>query len=110
MPTIPLQYCAEPGCSERVLRGRCTQHAQDVERGRPNIDLRRLYRTSQWGRLRSLVLQEEPLCMECQQEGFIVPSNDVHHKQKATLDNFFDRSNLQALCVKHHSRHTRRGE
>jgi hypothetical protein len=43
-------------------------------------------------------------------DGFIEPSHDVHHKQKATLENFWDRNNLQALCVKHHSEHTARGE
>jgi 5-methylcytosine-specific restriction protein A len=85
-------------------------HAQAVEHARPNVTLRRLYRTVRWFRLRAIVLQEEPTCIECEQEGFIRASHDVHHQQKATFENFFDRSNLQALCVMHHSRHTQRGE
>lgn len=74
------------------------------------MELRKLYRTARWARLRSVVLLEEPLCPDCMLEDRIIASNDVHHKQKATIENFFDRSNLEALCVAHHSAHTARGE
>lgn len=111
MPTTPLSYCAYAGgCSARVPGRFCPEHTQTNELRRPNLDLRRLYRTMRWRRLRAIVLQEEPVCPECAALFRIVPSTDVHHKQKATIDNFWTRSNLQALCGPHHSAHTARGE
>lgn len=84
------------------------------EHSRENYHLRRLYRTARWRHpiygLRSQVLSEEPFCPECQQDGLVTAATDVHHLEKATADNFFDRANLQALCARHHSRHTQRGE
>ena len=110
MPTQPLRFCNVPGCSHLVISGPCAEHAAQREHGRGNWELRKLYRTAPWRRLRAIVLQEEPTCPECLEQGFITPTQDVHHRHKATPDNFFDRSNLQALCAPHHSEHTQRGE
>jgi 5-methylcytosine-specific restriction protein A len=112
MSTAPLAYCAMHGCPQKAAsRGFCLSHAnQQLEQTRPNIELRKLYRTARWRRLRDIVLFEEPVCVECLAEGFRIASHDVHHLEKATLHNFWDRNNLQALCVRHHSMHTKRGE
>src|SRR5262245_32278620 len=103
------QYCSEPGCSNRVAKGRCAAHARDREGRRPNLELRKLYHTARWCRLRAVVLAEQPFCPECDAEGVTVASRDVHHREKATPDNFFVQANLQALCIRHHSLHTARG-
>lgn len=110
MPTIPMHFCAEPNCSHLVTSRYCPEHASAYEHARTNYAFRRLYRTQRWARLRALVLNEEPLCPECLEHGFVTPCTDVHHLKKATEQNFFDRANLQALCAPHHSRHTQRGE
>jgi len=56
------------------------------------------------------VLQEQPFCPECEAEGVIAPTEDVHHTEKATRENFFDKRILQALCHAHHSAQTAKGE
>jgi len=114
MPTTILRFCAEPLCPVKVIRGRCMQHTVQQEHNRHNYALRRLYRTAKWRHpvwgLRSIVLREEPLCPECEAEGRIEATTDVHHREKATEENFWDRDNLQALCGPHHARHTGMGE
>ncbi len=115
MPTISaLHCCAMPGCPTLTEGRYCRSCAVVQEHARPNFSLRRLYRTQRWRHpsygIRSQVLNEQPLCPECQQAGFITPTTDVHHTEKATAENFFDRAILQALCHAHHSQHTQRGE
>lgn len=111
MPTVStLHCCASPGCPHLTSQTYCLNCAVDREHGRPNFNLRRLYRTARWRSLRSLVLQEEPTCPECMHEGFITPSLDVHHTEKATDANFFNRDILQALCHPHHAKHTQQGD
>lgn len=72
-----------------------------------------LYQTQRWRRLSARVRREEPLCRECKAEG-LPPSPTRHtdhivpHKGDLTL--FWSRSNLQGICVSHHSKKTRRGE
>jgi hypothetical protein len=56
-----MQYCTQPGCSVIVERGRCERH-RPKERDRPNVDVRRLYRTPRWFALRALVLLMQPTC------------------------------------------------
>lgn len=114
MPATPQHYCAAPCCSVLVIGRYCPTHAVDQEHARRNCDLRRLYRTAKWRHpiwgVRSCVLRQQPICEECRAEGLITATQDVHHLQKATRENFFDMSILQALCATHHSRHTQKGE
>jgi 5-methylcytosine-specific restriction protein A len=113
MPDTPLRPCAEPGCPARVPYGRCPTHARVQDKSRPNVDQRRLYRTARWRRLRQQVLTDmDALCHECYTEGRVEPATDVHHKTKpqGNVELFFERSNLQGLCRRHHSAHTGRGE
>lgn len=111
MPTRPLQYCTEPGCPERVQRGRCRLHAAAHERSRPNFEFRKKYRRKPWISVRNEVRQEQPYCPECiREDGIYRPVHDVHHVEKANDENLLDRSNLEALCKKHHSQHTKRGQ
>lgn len=75
-------------------------------------DVRRLYRTARWSRLRTVVLSEEPLCRACMQDGQVTSATDVDHIQphRGDLRLFWDRENLQALCHACHSSKTARGE
>ena len=57
-----------------------------------------------WGKLRALVLREQPLCPECEAVGFIEPATQVHHVDDNANNN--SRTNLISLCASHHSRHT----
>lgn len=105
-----MAICATAGCPVIVQHGYCRACAALREHRRPNFDLRRLYRTARWRALRLVILQEEPLCVECEAEGHVSATEDVHHLVRARRETFFERSNLQALCHMHHSRHTQRGE
>lgn len=57
-----------------------------------------------WGKLRRSVLNEQPLCPECQARDVIEPATQVHHINDNASDN--TRSNLVGLCASCHSRHT----
>ncbi len=69
---------------------------QDAERSK----VRRLYSTSRWKRLRSLILSEHPLCVYCEQVGEITPATVVDHikPHRGDVDLFWDTNNLQTLC------------
>ena len=104
-----MQYCVVPGCPQLVPRGRCTKHAQQQEQQRPNLAVRRWYYTVRWSYLRQQVLVEAAYtCAVC---GLITQQLDVDHivKHDGRPDVFWDRANLQALCVPCHSRKTQGG-
>lgn len=75
-------------------------------------DVRRLYRTARWTRLRAVVLSEEPVCRACLDAGRVTAGVDVDHivPHRGDLRLFWDRENLQALCHACHSEKTARGE
>lgn len=117
MPSAPLRpCCGSPTCPNLVTRGRCKDHAVQQEHQRGNYAMRRLYRTARWKHpiwgLRTQVLRDNPLCIECEAEHKVVIATDVHHKVKPGTDQvrFFDRQNLEGLCARHHSAHTAKGE
>jgi 5-methylcytosine-specific restriction protein A len=102
-----MQYCTQPCCGVVVEKGRCLKH-----RVRENHDVRKWYRTQRWIRLRTVVLAEEPLCMDCLDAGRTTPATEVHHIRKHMGDEglFYGRHNLRGLCKSCHSTHTQRGE
>ena len=106
----PLQACGYPGCSARVLRGRCAAHAVAHEHTRPNLQVRKWYHTERWQRLRRAVLVDfNYACASC---GDVKSELDVDHKvpHRGSPALFWDRSNLQALCAQCHGEKTKRGE
>lgn len=71
------------------------------------------YNTKRWKELRSLMIQEHPLCQDCLKDGKIVPAQEVHHlkspfrpgltpEEKEKLA--FDPNNLVCLCRECHWR------
>jgi 5-methylcytosine-specific restriction endonuclease McrA len=105
-----LQYCAYPGCSQQVSRGRCPAHALQAEQARPNYAVRRWYRTARWKYLRAQVLRDANYtCAQC---GQVRVELDVDHRLKHDGDvrRFWDRTNLQALCPSCHAVKTARGQ
>ena len=108
-----MRLCPGLGCSTLVRKGRCPAHAVHVEQQRPNVDVRRLYRTVRWAKLRALVLAEQPLCADClMEEVTLTPATDVDHikPHRGDLTLFWSRANLQGLCHECHGRKTQRGE
>ena len=101
IPTKPLRLCAVPGCTERVVSGKCAQHATDhgkryfkaynTERRDPD-DPRRLAR---WRKVRAAYLNEHALCEDCGQ--WLADSVD-HVTPLARGGDPFDWNNLRAMC------------
>jgi 5-methylcytosine-specific restriction enzyme A len=54
-----------------------------------------------WRKLRTLVLNEQPLCPECRDQGLVVPATEVDHQDNDPSNN--SRQNLLGLCKPHHS-------
>ena len=64
------------------------------------------YNTHRWRELRSLFLNENPLCVECEKEGLAILGNVVDHKQRVASGKtdaekqrlMWDWDNLQTMC------------
>jgi 5-methylcytosine-specific restriction protein A len=58
------------------------------------------------------VLDQNPLCVECQREQRVRVATVVDHivPHRGDLERFYDVTNLQGLCAMHHSAKTGRGE
>ena len=65
------------------------------------------YRKSPWRKLRKVVLNKNPLCVICLEEGIVTQADVVDHivpiKQGGAK---LDETNLQGLCHKHHNKKT----
>ncbi len=106
MPRRPKRPCPEPLCKNLTDGGRCEEHRQqeqrryDKERG---TSTQRGY-GPQWRKLRLMVLNEEPLCRECQRQNKTTPATEVDHIDGDVRN--LHRENLQPLCRHHHSQKT----
>ena len=67
------------------------------------------YKTKRWQNLRLETLREQPFCKECEKKGRTSASVICDHIDniKREID-FWDKSNLQGLCVKCHNRKSQR--
>src|SRR5262245_30176734 len=82
-----------------------------AERPRSNVDIRRLYKTARWQRLREQKQYDNPFCVDCQAEGHLELWTDLDHvvPHRGDWMRFWDYDNLAGLCHRHHSRKTQRG-
>jgi 5-methylcytosine-specific restriction protein A len=110
MPIRPLRTCLEQGCPALVPSGRCPQHAQATRQHykRHYSGTRGLNYGRRWQKVRLLFLQQHPLCVLCEAEHMVEPATDVDHIQPHRGDYalFWDESNWQPLCKRHHSEKT----
>jgi 5-methylcytosine-specific restriction protein A len=67
--------------------------------------------TGRWQRQREIFLAYNPLCVECLSEGRYTPAAIVDHikPHRGNKELFWDKSNWQSLCAKHHNAKTARG-
>jgi len=106
MPYKPKRPCSYPGCS-RLTDGRyCEEHRQIA--GRQYNKYQRDPDTNQrygraWRRIRARYIQAHPLCEQCQSEGRLTPTQEVHHILPLADGGTHDAGNLMALCKSCHS-------
>jgi len=100
-----LTLCAEEGCGELVVRGRCEAHERAHKdrvnrRVGPARETHVLREVPNWRRIRANYLRRHPVCEEA---GCTREATDVHHKVDRSEGGRSDDSNLEALCHSHHS-------
>ena len=114
MPKKPKRPCSYPGCP-RLTDGRfCEEHvkaeAQRYEKYDRDPAVRRIYGRA-WKRIRDSYVQQHPLCERCQEQGKLIPTEEVHHKVPLSEGGTHARSNLIALCKSCHAQiHAERGD
>ena len=110
MPYQSKKPCNYPGCPELVKRGSlyCEKHKrqylkQDSIRRGTSSSRGYNYR---WQKLKKLYLKKNPLCAQCLEEGRTVPAVAVDHimPHRGDYRLFWDESNWQGLCTRHHNR------
>ena len=105
MTRIP-RPCSSPLCKNISTTSYCSS-CTPVRQPRMKEDYHKLYRTQQWKRMRTVVLRDQPLCVACQRagRGSLSVAQHVDHiiPHRGDRDLFFDKDNLQPLCVSHHS-------
>lgn len=103
MPHRPLSYCTWPGgCSNKVQSGRCPEHRRRYERERGSA-AKRGYGTK-WQKIRIEYLAGHPFCED--PEGCSELATQVDHIDGTGPRGDNSVANLQALCIRHHSRKT----
>ena len=65
---------------------------------------------AEWRKARAEHLKREPLCRECAREGVVMRGEEVDHvvPHRGDMSLFWDPSNWQSLCKRHHSTKTAR--
>lgn len=109
MPNRPNTPCRHPGCAALVPYGTkyCDKHRPLHPEETRSAGSRGYGAT--WNRARKRYLETHPLCVECLKQGRYVKVSDVDHIKPHRGDSvlFWDRSNWQSLCHRHHSIKTR---
>jgi len=107
-----MKPCAHPGCGVLVPAGQrcCDKHsklrAKQADEGRESAHKRGY--TSRWRKAAKSFLDDNPLCVHCAREGVVMEAALVDHiiPHKKDWSLFWDQSNWQPLCKKHHDRKT----
>ena len=106
MATAPMRLCVAPGCSTRVLKGRCPQHTHQREQLRGTRQQRGY--DAAWLKLPAAFLAQHPLCLFCAEQGQVTAASDVDHITPFTSlsdPRRLNVLNLRALCNPCHMRH-----
>jgi hypothetical protein len=73
-----------------------------------NAERVKLYHTARWQRARLRFLADHPLCVDCEERGFVVAAVVVDHRDGHRHANwrtrFWDEERWQSLCIDCHNR------
>ena len=89
----------------------------NLGRKRPNnkVGLRKqlnIYQTPTWRKLRAMKFADKPICEDCQKQGHVHPTEEIHHiipwEEGSTTEEkwnlAFDYDNLVSLCIECHKK------
>lgn len=113
-PKTPCCYRGYPRCGKLTDNRYCDEHAKAVEQARQRqVDARRKddpnrskYNLEAWKRIRRMVLNAEPMCRKCKQNGIIRGASHVDHIKPVNDGGDDSFENLQPLCHSCHSAKT----
>ena len=109
------KLCTYSGCKTIVEDGyRCALHpAKPVELNRKKVyphhyhEGKNIYFTNRWKKVRSIILKEQPLCVQCEKLGLTTQATDVDHiVEIKDGGDPFNKELLQPLCRSCHNRKT----
>ena len=104
MPRRPNTPCQHPGCATLVPYGTkfCEKHKSLHPEEVRSAGSRGYNRA--WQKARKQYLNAHPLCVKCMEEGRYVKATVVDHiiPHRGDKKLFWDQSNWQSLCKKHH--------
>jgi 5-methylcytosine-specific restriction protein A len=116
-PMRPKHQCRYGNCHELTDHTYCPEHEQIVkQRWQKQTDRQRGTAAergydNEWAKYRRGYLTEHPLCVECEKEGKYAAAIIVDHIKAISGQNdplFWEASNHQGLCRKHHGIKTAR--
>jgi len=69
-----------------------------------------IYQDKRWKRVRGRKFRANPLCEDCEREGVVRQTEEVHHIRGVDdfPDEAFEIDNLMSLCVEHHKKRDRK--
>jgi 5-methylcytosine-specific restriction protein A len=107
MPTKPPRHRSRHALPPEDSK-RARDRAADALRG----SARQRGYDGRWDKARRLFLSEHPLCRMCRDQGAMTPATVVDHvvPHRGNPQLFWDRSNWQPLCKRHHDREKQRQE
>lgn len=119
MPQRAPRPCSKTGCGALASGRYCADHAylaEEYERQRKaKLDTQRGSAAqrgygARWRSYRVAYLRRHPLCVKCETAGIAKLATDVDHivPHRGDMKLFWDHSNHQGLCRRHHSAKTAR--
>ena len=107
MPKKPMRPCRHPGCPKLSAEVYCEEHRP--LNARENATVRGY--DARWRAARKRYLRAHPLCLECQRNGKTRAATIIDHilPHRGNQELFWDQSNWQPLCARHHNEKTGNG-
>ncbi|MCT3575464.1 HNH endonuclease signature motif containing protein [Levilactobacillus brevis] len=115
----PMKQCNHAGCRQLVPYDvrYCDKHQHKANAetyhkrmyGEHEGRYQQFYKSSQWRKLSRRFLENNPICVQCYQDGVIRKADVVDHIVELRDDwsRRLDESNLQPLCYRHHNQKTK---
>jgi 5-methylcytosine-specific restriction protein A len=111
MPKQNPKNCAKAGCINPTYARFCDTHRKDHWKVKAEIyggNATNLYNNKVWRNTRADVLHLEPFCRTCALIGIDKVATEVDHitPHNGNMELFWNRENLQPLCIHCHSSKT----